>query len=296
MMGRKLEEGDWSNVYCKAKGIPNAGWSNLHIDVSHSGLGLEMKLLRIAGLNNRPLKSVCGTTLMHPSATRSIRVDDARRPARAVMAEVFAQYAALIAARTERVQSDAPGIAADMRTGWLIWEDNLTEFLYFEERMMAPDPTRFVAEWNETPARGARKASRSLWVYDRKTKQKRFSITTSAGAKIQPYFDVPHPGDPNLYHFYAQSEPVGTDTILLWVASSTARALKERLGTLDRDVVSSAVIQVISDGAIPFSETNPEEDLAVPVPISLEAHTQLLSAWDAVSDEHRAQLLLKALS
>lgn len=296
MMGRKLEEGDWSKVYCKAKEIPEVGWSNLHIDVSHGGLGLELKLLRIAGLNNRPLKSVCGTTLMHPSATRSIRIDDPRRPAADAMADVFAQYAELIALRTARVQADAPSSMADMRTGWLIWEDNLTEFLYFEEPMIAPDPARFVAEWNETPARGARKASRSLWIYDRATNQKRYSVTTTAGAKIQPYFDVPPPQDPYLCHFRAQSEPSGADTILLWVASSTARALKDRLGTLDRDAVSAAVIQVIADGVIPFSETNPEEDLAVAVPVSLEAHTQLLSAWDAVSDEHRAQLLLKALS
>lgn len=33
MMGRKLEEGDWSEVYCRAKEIPHRGWSNLSIDV-----------------------------------------------------------------------------------------------------------------------------------------------------------------------------------------------------------------------------------------------------------------------
>ena len=37
MMGRKWEEGDWSAVYCAAKGIPDAGWSNLNIDVNHQG-------------------------------------------------------------------------------------------------------------------------------------------------------------------------------------------------------------------------------------------------------------------
>ena len=63
MMGRKLEEGDWSSVYCKAKNIPDAGWSNLHIDVNYQGFGLELKLLRIADLNGKPLKSVCGETL-----------------------------------------------------------------------------------------------------------------------------------------------------------------------------------------------------------------------------------------
>lgn len=33
MMGRKMEEADWSSVYCRAKGLPERGWSNLNIDV-----------------------------------------------------------------------------------------------------------------------------------------------------------------------------------------------------------------------------------------------------------------------
>ena len=193
MMGRKLEEGDWSSVYCKAKGIPEVGWSNLHIDVSHEGLGLEMKLLRIPGLNRKPLKSVCGTTLMHPAATRSIRIESTDLPPENVMRDVFAQYADLIRDRTERVHKAATNVKIDMRTGWLIWENSLTEFLYFEERMLPPDPDKYFAQWNKTPARGTRKASKSLWIYEKETKQKRYSVTTSAGIKIQPYFDVPSP-------------------------------------------------------------------------------------------------------
>jgi hypothetical protein len=297
MMGRKLEEGDWSSVYCKAKSIPDVGWSNLHIDVSYQGFGLEMKLLRIADLNGKPLKSVCGETLMHPAATRSIRIDDTSADAQAVMQDVFAQYADLIQQRTERVRAAAPkGATIDMRVGWLIWEDDLTEFLYFEEPMLPPDPSRYFAEWNVTPARGVRKPSKSLWIYDKKTKQKRYSVTTSAGIKIQPYFDVPPPSDENLYYFRVQSEPLDADTVLLWVASSTANALKERLGSLDRDTVSAAIAEVLARGVIPSAATNPEEDFAVPVPISVAVHTQLLAAWEAVSDEHRGQLLLKALA
>lgn len=296
MMGRKLEEGDWSRVYCKAKNIPGSGWSNLHIDVSHQGFGLEMKLLRIADLNGRPLKSVCGETLMHPAATRSIRIDDTDADPQQVMEDVFAQYAELIQQRTERVRAAAPAESQiDMRVGWLIWEDELAKFLYFEEPMRMPDSARYFAEWNTTPARGVRKPSKSLWVYDKLTKRKRYSVTTSAGIKIQPYFDVPPPSDANLYYFRVQSEPVSPDTVLLWVASSTANALKECLGSLDRDAVSAAVSGVLARGVIPAGATNPEEDLAVPVPINAAVHTRLLEAWDAVSDEHRAQLLLKAL-
>ena len=57
MMGRKIEEGDWSEVYCKAKNIPDAGWSNLHIDVNHKGLGVEFKMLRIPQLRGKPIRA-----------------------------------------------------------------------------------------------------------------------------------------------------------------------------------------------------------------------------------------------
>jgi hypothetical protein len=296
MMGRKLEEGDWTRVYCRAKGIPEIGWSNLHIDVNYQGLGVELKLLRCSQLNGKPLKTVCGTTLMHPSATRSIRIDDLRRAAGEAMRDVFAQYAELIAQRTQRVREAAGGSLPDMRVGWLLWEDSLTEFLYFEERMRPPDPSGYYAEWNVTPARGVRKTSKSLWVFERKTHKKRFSVTTSAGVKIQPYFDVPPPSDPHLYYFRVQSEPVDADTVRIWVSASTAHALEERLGSLDRAIVSDAVAKVASSRPAGQAPSPAEEDLAVPILISRSAHAALLGMWDAVSDEHRAQLLLKALS
>jgi hypothetical protein len=297
MMGRKLEEGDWGNVYCKAKGIPEAGWSNLHIDVNYLGLGVEHKLLRCSQLKGRPIKSVCGTTLMHPSATRSIRIDNTRAPAMPVMQDVFRQYAELIEARTQAVRALAKDNTIDMRVGWLLWEDNLTEFLYFEERMVPPNPTQYYAEWNETAAKGARKSSRSLWIFDRRTDQKRYSVTTSAGIKIQPYFDVPAPSDPNLLYFRVQSEPVDADTVQLWIAASTAFALKQQLGELTRETVSKAVLNLAETGAHQVSPANPEDDMAVPVLISKSAYDALIAMWaGAVSDEHRAQLLLKEVS
>lgn len=296
MMGRKMEEGDWSRVYCLAKNIPEGGWSNLHIDVNYQGLGREMKLLRIAGLRDRPIKIVCGTTLMHPSATRSIRIDDTSRNATAVMRDVFEQYSGLINERTRRVTEAAPNKTADMRTGWLIWEDNLTEFLYFEERMLSPNPAQFTAEWNVTPARGARKASRSIWIYDKDTGQKRYSVTTSAGIKIQPYFDVPLPSDKNLYYFRVQSEPLNATTVRLWVSAATARALKSKLGSLDSATVSTAILKAIERVGTIALAPGEDDGLAVAVDISKEVHMQLVAAWQAVSDEHHAQLLLEALA
>jgi len=296
MMGRKMEEGDWSAVYCRAKGIPDSGWSNLHIDVNFEGLGVEHKMVRCSGLNGRPLKSVCGTTLMHPSATRSIRIDDTSLPAQDVMVDVLTQYAALIDSRTASVLAKAAGKKADMRTGWLIWEDELAEFLYFEEVMTKPDPTQFRAEWNVTAARGVRKASKSLWVYEKKTGKKRYSVTTSAGIKIQPYFDVPVPSDPSLFYFRVQSEQVDRDTIILWIAHSTANALQAKIGALTKENVSKTVVGLAAVLKDKPAVATVDADMAVPVPISPEAHAVLLATFEGVSDEHRAQLMLKALA
>lgn len=295
MMGRKLEEGDWSEVYCKAKNIPNIGWSNLYVDVNHDGLGVEFKMLRIAQLRGRPLKSVCGTTLMHPAATRSIRIDDLALAANEVMVDVLRQYAALIEERTQRVRDHSPDGSADMRLGWLLWEDNLREFLYFEETMAKPNPEAYYAEWNETAARGARKASKSLWIYEKTMNKKRYSVTTSAGIKIQPYFDVPPPSDPNLAYFCVQSEPTDDDTIILWVSAATAAQLKERIGSIEKDVVSQAVFEAARRDQEDEKFNVDDLGAAVPIQVSKAAFVLLQNHWEAVSDNHRVQLLINSL-
>lgn len=72
MMGRKLEEGDWAEVYCRAKGIPLRGWSNLEIDVVHESVGVEHKMMRYSSKGD--ISEACGTSHMHPSATRAFRM------------------------------------------------------------------------------------------------------------------------------------------------------------------------------------------------------------------------------
>ncbi len=295
MMGRKLEEDDWNKVYCASKEIPQTGWSNLNIDVNHSGLGVEQKLLRVSALRGRPIKTVCGTTMMHPSATRSIRIDDIDLPAKDVMRNVFQQYSDLIDIRTKKVREQSDGVEPDMRIGWLLWEDALTEFLYFEERLVAPQADKFYAEWNETPPKGARKGSKSLWIYEQETNKKRYSVTTSAGIKIQPYFDVPAPSDKNLYYFRVQSEPIDYETVRIWVSSSTAKAIKHVLGDLGKDNISSAIINAAKFPSIEDTGISSCEELAQPILISRKAFEIFKSSWEGVSDEHRAQLFLEAL-
>ncbi|WP_295403536.1 hypothetical protein [uncultured Thiocystis sp.] len=296
MMGRKFEEDDWNKVYCAAKRIPHSGWSNLNIDVNHGGLGVEQKLLRVSGLGARPIKSVCGTTMMHPAATRSIRIDNTEQAADDTMRDVFRQYTDLIELRTQKVREQAPAhIETDMRLGWLLWEDSLMEFLYFEQPWEIPEPDRYYAEWNVTPAKGARKASKSLWIYERDTDKKRYSVTTSAGIKIQPYFDVPAPSDENLYYFRVQSEPIDYDTVKIWISGSTARALQRLLGDLDKETVSTAIIQAAQYAKVSDAPAVEDIDFAKPILINMAAFQRFQSAWDGVSDEHRAQLFLESL-
>src|SRR5437867_2165249 len=90
MMGRKLEEGDWASVYCKAKGIVEKGWSNLEIDIVYNNIGLEHKMLCYR--SKLDLSNAYGTTLMHPSLTRSIRIPDTKNANKA-MENLLNQYA-----------------------------------------------------------------------------------------------------------------------------------------------------------------------------------------------------------
>ena len=169
MMGRKWEEGDWSEVYCAAMDIPDAGWSNLNIDVNHGGLGVEFKMLRVPRLGEEAIEKICGTTMMHPSLTRSIRIDNLYMDPNDVMKDVFGQYRDLIDSRTSAVTEAAGGGSADMHVGWLLWENKLREFLYWEERMVAPDAQEYYAQWHVRAAMGQRKSSKSLWIFDRRT-------------------------------------------------------------------------------------------------------------------------------
>jgi hypothetical protein len=292
MMGRKLEEGDWAEVYCRAKGLPNQGWSNLNIDVVHEGLGVEHKMLCYR--SNANIAQACGETLMHPAATRSIRIPTGRVSAERAMRDILQQYAELIQQRTDKVREAAPrGTRPDMRTGWLLWQESLRQFLYFEERMAAPNPDRYNAEWVESGG-GSRKSSRNLWIYERDTGRKRFSVTTSAGAKIQPYFEVPPPNDPNLYIFTVIGEVINDGTVRCWLTHTTLQDLETVLGQVNSQTVIRAIQQNLAD--MPVAEAGPiVQDPAEPLDISAEAYGLLRSRLPSVNDDHCFQLLIRLL-
>lgn len=297
MMGRKMEEGDWSHIYCVAKGIPERGWSNLNIDVMHQNLGVEHKMMCVQ--SNRTIESYCGTTLMHPSATRSIRIDSTDADPVEVMRDVLSQYADLIALRRRKVEeSSGTGQPADMRTGWLLWQDSLRQFLYFEEPMLPPDPTLFTAEWHETVTRGARKPSVSLWIYEVSTGMKRYSVTTTAGIKIQPYFDVPPPTAPNVYIWTVIGEHINGD-VRVWLTRRTSQALKAEIGSLEPTALEAAIRSIVSKkaslGELANQTTDDPLGEVVAVQVPTRAYASLATIFDGKNDEHLFLSLLEAL-
>lgn len=293
MNGRKFEEGDWSVVYCSAKGIPPQRWSNLEIDVMHGALGVEHKMLCYrSGVN---LLDACGKTLMHPAATRSIRIASIEADPQEVMHDVLTQYAQLIKAREKRLREQAnDGARADLRTGWLLWQESLRQFLYFEEKMVPPRAGDYEAEWVESGG-GSRKGSKNLWVYERKTGIKRFSITTQAGAKVQPYFDVPPPNDPNLYLFTVIGEMLDNGLVRVWLTDATVREINQLIGSLDTAALSAAILKQASLTALSELTSVLHVEAAESVLLSVEAYDALLAAFPGVNDDHCFRLLAHAL-
>lgn len=332
MMGRKFEEGDWAKVYCKAKGIPLAGWSNTDIDVMFGNVGVEQKAM--ARRSSQAIKDACGTTLMHPAGTRAIRIPREDDPTRAAR-NILTQYGTLIARRRLlvsvvdrynngaldragaiaqlREQGDYTQQAAekripdqpipghegvrdvDLRTGWLLWQDSLREFLYFEEAMLAPDPEAYVAEWRAREGSGSRQGSRNLWIYERASGEKHFSVTTEAGAKIQPYFRVPAPDDPHLYHFVVQGEVCDNGLVRVWLTQTTANMLRSAIGELSPERIAAAVESARFEDRQLDRTSGGFGPLAVETLIPMESYTRLRAALDGVSDEHNFRQLIELL-
>ena len=293
MMGRKLEEDDWEQAYCSAKGIPNKGWSNLNLDIVHDGLGIEHKMLRPGG--DKPVKEVFGSRLMHPSATRSIRITDGEP--NEVMQNVLSQYVSFLKQREKYVHEKYPDKHPDMRTGWLLWQSNLSDFIYFEEETLQPEPNDYVAEWHESKGKGARKASKSLWIYEKETGEKKYSVTTDAGAKIQPYFVVPPLSEPNLYFFQVQGEEFEKGFIRIWIPSSSARELQRITGDLSADALHNAIKELLSKPHDLTATPNNQPETALPIVLRAETYSLLGEFFPmAVSDSHKIQLLIELIN
>lgn len=293
MMGRKMEEGDWCDIYCKAKGIPPTGWSNLKIDVMHGLLGVEHKML--CWKSDKDIREACGTTPMHPSLTRSIRVPPPTTDPDAAMADILTQYGDLVEQRQKKVIETSGLVGTpDMRTGWLFWQASLRQFLYFEEEMLKPDPSEYRAEWVKGKAStGGRKSSTNLWIYEKDSGKKRYSVTSEAGAKIQPYFDVPPLGAPDLYVWTVIGEVVKAGLVRVWLSAKTASDLQDLIGSLDDvDALSAAVLEAVKKAPELVADSVMPDERPVQVLIKQDAYEALCGAFKGVNDDHQFQLLV----
>jgi hypothetical protein len=229
---------------------------------------------------------------MHPAQTRSIRISSSEKDPNVAMRSVCEQFAQLLQNRQQLVMERSGSSSAELRSGWLLYQSSLREFLYFEQPLIPLDPDKHYAEWNERTSSGARKASKNLWVYNAETKQKVWSVTTDAGAKIQPYFDIPVPDDPNLNFFVAQGFQV-EDLVRVWLTQPTAEALRNLLGGLDTEQISDAILRA-EPNASPDGSTV-DENSVVEVVITSQAYEALRTKFEGVSDEHSFQLFVKRL-
>lgn len=228
LQGRKVEEGDWTELYCRVKNAPYSGWSNMPFrDYIHNGVGVEFKLLA----RDNPIGDV-GRSLMHPSATRTISFDP-NGSAEAAKQDVLTQWADQIREFEARIRASSPQRTVDARWGILLWAPDHTQFLYFEERLVKPNPSDFHAEWHNGQHRG--KPTRNLHIYERATDKKRYSCTLPKnGAKLQPYFDVPTEAEGAVLFKVTKM-----DVVPVYVP----RALKDRLAKDFPDMPEDQVIE-----------------------------------------------------
>jgi hypothetical protein len=288
MFGRKLEEADWTEVYCKGRGIPNQGWSNLRLDVMIPGLGLEIKMLSVKDV---PIVNQCGTSLMHPSATRSISLPSGN--AHTAMKQVLTEYSELLETRRLSVEKQF-GEKAELRSGWLLWKRNLDEFLYFEEKLEVPDFSQFTADWYEHNSDSARRRSRNLWIFDQYGR-KRYSVTTERGVKVQPYFDIPPLGAKNMAIFKIQGEEIKDNLVRIWLTSSTFEKL---LSLFNSNFSSKKFAEILGDiPALLAGEVleSLEADLRE-IQIEKEIYERLCEKISGVSDEHRIRQFISHVS
>lgn len=293
MMGRKLEEADWAHVYCKARGFDVLGWSNLNADVTVAGLSLEHKMMRCS--ESSAIKSHCGTRMMHPALTRRVSLPDIQ-DADEAMRSVIAGYQKVLDERRRKVIAISGEKSVELRSGWLLYDSSLTEFLYFEEPSLNLNPRKHRAVWSERvkQGEGGRRGNKNLWIYD-ENDQKVWSVTGgSSGTKIQPYFKVPAANDKNLCYFRVQGESIDNQTVRVWVTESTANNLRGILGGVDPSSVTNAILNVSgSDDAISVVDECEEVRELI---IGQNAYVALKEKFAGVSDEHCFQLLCKRLA
>lgn len=138
-------------------------------------------------------------------------------------------------------------------------------------------------------------ASKNLWIYEKQTERKRYSITTTAGAKIQPYFDVPPQDDPNVYLFTVIGEQFNLGKIRVWLTPATAKELEQAVGSLDAEEISDAILRVVGTMPDDIRDAIAFEETGVSILLRADAYTALIEKFQGVSDEHCFRLFVEHL-
>ena len=161
---------------------------------------------------------------------------------------------------------------------------------------MCPNPRNFEAKWVKRVSKsGSRKPSTNLWIYDRKTGAKRYSVTTEAGAKIQPYFDVPPLTDPNVFIFTVIGEALDAGFVRVWLTDATTTRTKTPNRLVGPGDIKPTVIEASQKVAKSDIVEEAQKEIAHPFSITVEAYEALEGAFAGVSDEHRFQLLAEQI-
>lgn len=228
--GAKIEEADWSSLYCDVIGAPRQKLSNLPFrDFNHDGVGVEFKFMS----RKSPISDV-GKSIMHPSATRTISFDE-NDTAENAKNMVLSQWAKQIEGFAERVSAGSSDGSYDLRWGILLWAADHSEFLYFEERIEEPDPSQYEGRWVLSSSRG--QTSRNLHIFEKASGEKKFSCTLPRnGAKLQPYFRVPTLAE-GAIHF----KVAPTDLVPIYVS----KPMSERLVQLFPNLNSNDAIDFL---------------------------------------------------
>jgi hypothetical protein len=245
---------------------------------------------------SQPIQEHCGTDMMHPALTRRVSLPE-NGDANDAMRTVIAGYQKVLDERRTSAVAISDGKPVELRSGWLLYESSLTEFLYWEEPSANLNPKEHRAVWKERVARGegGRRSNKNLWIYNRATGRKVWSVTGGgSGTKIQPYFTVPAADDENLCYFRVQGEPVGGDSVRVWVTEPTARTLKDILGDLEPRRLSEAILKAAAT-APTLAATEGHERVHELV-ILRTAYLALKEKFSGRSDEHCFQLLCKRLA
>ncbi len=161
--------------------------------------------------------------------------------------------------------------------------------------MIAPNPDDYFAEWNRREARGARKGSTNLWIYEKDTRQKKFSVTNEAGSKIQPYFDIPPASDPNLYILTVIGEYINLDEVRVWVTRSTIRELEHVIGSIDTDSISKLILDTTKKITSNKDALYLPSENVIPLVLKASAYAALTASLPGKSDEHCFQQLVHFL-